>query len=69
MIFDHIFNHVKSYMSESQHGFIKHRSTVTNLVTYTDFIAKCIDNKIQVDSVYTDFSKAFDSVNHRLPIF
>ena len=44
--------------------FVKCRSTVSNLACYLDSISESVDNKKQVDSVYLDFSKAFDSVCH-----
>lgn len=50
-------------MSE-QHGFFGGRSTVTNLFIYTNFILNAMEEGSEVDAVYTDFKKAFDSVNH-----
>ena len=61
-----MYAHVSQYIAAEQHGFVKGRSTVTNLSKYTHFISKNINNKVQVDSVYTDFSSAFDSVDHSL---
>lgn len=61
-----MYEHVKHLISESQHGFVKSRSTQTNLVSYVDFLSDCLDKKLQVDAIYTDFSKAFDSVSHKL---
>ena len=49
-----------------QHSFIKGRSTLTNLFIYTDFISSSLNTGYQVDSVYLDFKKAFDSGNHSL---
>lgn len=49
-----------------QHGFVKKRSTTTNLMLFTSFIFESIDNREQVDAVYTDFQKAFDKVDHVL---
>jgi len=31
---------------------------------FTDYVFKAYANKNQVDLIYTDFSKAFDRVNH-----
>lgn len=62
----HIFGCINNVLSNNQHGFFKKRSTVTNLVEITDFISKNLDNNTQVDVVYTDFSKAFDRVNHNI---
>jgi len=47
---------------------VKHRSTTTNLLEFSSLVIKGFKNKMQTDVVYTDFSKAFDSVNHCLLI-
>ena len=43
---------------------MRRRSTSTNLVCVSQFIAEVLDASGQVDVVYTDFSKAFDSISH-----
>ena len=63
-MYDSLYNHVHNTISGNQHGFVKCRSTASNLACYLDSISEAIDNKKQVDSVYLDFSKAFDSVCH-----
>lgn len=40
--------------------------SVTNLMAYTDKLQQCLEDGGQVDVIYTDFSKAFDKVNHQL---
>lgn len=65
---DEIFNTYKSYIIPEQHGFFKNRSTCTNLAVYQNFLISSIEAGYQVDSVYTDISKAFDSVCHSLLI-
>lgn len=49
-----------------QHGFREGKSVTTNLLTYQNYILDAFERKVQVDSIYTDFSKAFDGVNHTL---
>ncbi|XP_076678211.1 uncharacterized protein LOC143374166 [Andrena cerasifolii] len=49
---------------EQQHGFMPKRSTVTNLCAFTQFVAKSLEDSIQVDVVYLDFHEAFDSIDH-----
>jgi Reverse transcriptase (RNA-dependent DNA polymerase) len=51
---------------EEQHGFMKNRSINSNLMLYSKFIFDIFEAKSQVDSIYTDFSKAFDSVDHKV---
>lgn len=50
----------------SQHGFVRNRSCITNLLLYTNFLFERMDACEQVDAVYTDFCKAFDKVDHLL---
>ena len=47
-----------------QHGFVRHKSTVSNLATINHYILSTMDKGGQVDVVYTDFAKAFDKVPH-----
>lgn len=55
-------------LSSYQHGFRKGCSTSTNLLEFTSLIVHgFVQGKI-TDTVYTDFSKAFDRVNHKLLI-
>ncbi|XP_063932652.1 uncharacterized protein LOC135144560 [Zophobas morio] len=55
-----------SVISSKQHGFVSNRSTLSNLLEYRSFLNEALVNHLQVDSVYTDFAKAFDRVNHKL---
>jgi hypothetical protein len=45
---------------------MNNRLTVTNLLKFTSFMLNSIEEEWQVESVYTDFSKAFDRVRHQL---
>ena len=66
--------YVTSQIVDQQHGFTSGKSTVTNLCMVAQYISENIDSNIQVDVVYTDFSKAFDRLDHgillsKLPSF
>ena len=52
-------------INTSQHGFIKARSCLTNLLCFFEEIIKCVDDVSPVDVVYLDFQKAFDKVPHQ----
>ena len=66
MIKDALMNHLMTncLLNTSQHGFMKRKSCLTNLVDYLDKLTKLIDDGHNVDVLYLDFSKAFDKVPH-----
>lgn len=66
LVADDLFNNFRSTITEHQHGFFRGRSTVTNLLGYTDKIQMCVGSGGQYDVIYTDFSKAFDTVSHNI---
>lgn len=61
---DILYRHVQGQISPHQHGFMRNRSTTTNLFCITQFVAQHLDMNVQVDVIYTDFSKAFDRLDH-----
>lgn len=66
VLYDCIYNSVRIYLSPIQHGFISGRSTITNLVTMTQYLSEHLDNRGQVDVIYTDLSRAFDTISHSI---
>ena len=50
----------------SQHGFMKGRSCLTNVISFYDRATCLLDEGKAVDVVYLDFSKAFDTVSHSI---
>ncbi|XP_055307463.1 uncharacterized protein LOC129571673, partial [Sitodiplosis mosellana] len=54
---------MKNIIDDSQHGFMKGRSTITNLAEFTSCAILGMENHIQTDAIYLDIAKAFDSVN------
>ena len=51
-------------LTNSQHGFRKHHSCDTQLITTVNNLAKGLDKSEQIDAILLDFSKAFDKVAH-----
>jgi len=52
-------------IGKTQHGFMKGRSCLTNLVEFFENITCAVDNGEPVDVVYLDFQKAFGKVPHQ----
>ena len=50
----------------SQHGFMKDRLCLTNLISFYDWVTRLVDKGKAVGLVYLDFSKAFDMVSHSI---
>lgn len=66
LVTEQLYASCKNIIVSNQHGFSKGRSTVTNLLIYHNHIVKALESRFQVDSIYTDFSKAFDRVDLKL---
>ena len=67
IIRDHIMHHMveNQLLTKCQHGFIKGRSCVTQLLAVLDKWAEALDMENNIDAVYLDFANAFDSVPHQ----
>ncbi|XP_062910784.1 uncharacterized protein LOC134349811 [Mobula hypostoma] len=61
---DQIYKYLDSQglIKDSQHGFVRGRSCLTNLVEFFEEVPKKVDEGKAVDVVYMDVSKAFDKV-------
>ena len=57
---------INNFLSDSQHGFRKNRSTSTQLLSHTCNIYNNLINGNEVDCIYLDYSKAFDRVDHNI---
>lgn len=62
IIYDQLYSALKHSFSVTQHGFMRGRSVVSNLVILNELLTSHMDSGCQVDVVYTDYSKAFDRI-------
>ena len=53
----------------SQHGFLKARYCLTNLICFFNEMTKWVDQGSPVNIIYLDYQKAFDKVPHQRIIF
>ena len=67
LIRDHMVEFLVKHklINTSQHGFLKVRSCLTNLLCFLEEITKWVDDGSPVDVVYLYFQKAFDKVPHQ----
>lgn len=67
VIADQIVQHLEdnSLLGNSQHGFRKKRSCLTNLLTFFHHMLSVYDHSGAIDILYLDFKKAFDKVPHK----
>ena len=67
LIKDHMVEFLVKHklLNSSQHGFLKARSCLTNMLCFLEEITKWIDVGSPVDIIYLDFQKAFDKVPHQ----
>lgn len=64
LLTEKLYSHVNQIIPVSQHGFMRKKSTTTNLLEVTEFLHEHMKDKGQVDIIYFDFAKAFDRVDH-----
>lgn len=69
--FEHLINSkllllVRDKICDNQHGFLKNRSTASNLSEFVHYVQTGLQSGHQIDVLYTDFSKAFDRVVHHI---
>ena len=62
IVYNNIINHVREQSTKHQFGFLPRRSTLQQLLVFAEKVFE--PNKCEVDVVYMDFKKAFDSVSH-----
>ena len=56
---------VNNIIPKQQHGFLKGKSTATNLLESLSVWIEMQEHNVPLDVIYLDYSKAFDTVPHR----
>ena len=67
LIKDHLVDFLvkNNLINPSQHGFLKARSCLTNILCFLEDVTKWVDEGSPVDIIYLDLKKAFDKVPHQ----
>lgn len=68
VIVDRLFFHCKQFISPNQHGFFSGRSTASNLLCLTTYVAESMRLRSQTDVLYLDLTAAFDKINHEIAV-
>ena len=63
---EHMLSHFieNNLLNNCQHGFLPGRSCVTNLLSVLEVWTDALDKGYNIDNIYLDFAKAFDTVPH-----
>lgn len=59
----------EKFIAVQQHGFCSNKGALTNLIPQTETAHDAFEERCQLDAIYTDFQKAFDSVLVRALVF
>ena len=66
ILYDELLTRTIDKIDKRQHGFLRNRSCNSNLLLFTESIARALHEKVGTDIIYFDFAKAFDTVSHDL---
>ena len=65
-LYEALYGHFLKFLTNRQHGFLRQKSTVTNMLSFLQKVYKALDedSSSEIVAFYTDFSKAFHKVLH-----
>ena len=66
LLFNFIYPKIRHQIKREQHGFMKSRSTISQMIMYLDSVYSARDTNSPAISIYFDVRKAFDSVSHQI---
>ena len=64
ILYDELYFRTHEKIGQRQHGFLKNKLCNSNLLTFTESIARSLHENIGTDVIFFDFAKAFDTVSH-----
>ena len=53
-------------LARQQHGFRSGKSCISQLLAHTEMVVAALESKVNIDSIYLDFQKAFDKADHHI---
>ena len=69
IVYNNIIGFVNNFVSDCQFGFLQNQSTLQQLIVFFHHLQEHLNNMSQVDVVYLDFKKAFDSIVHNVLLY
>lgn len=64
IVYSQVYSALRQELMPQQHGFLRGRSTSSNLLLCCEYLSKIMAEPSQVDIIYTDYSKCFDRIDH-----
>ena len=69
IMYEELLARIETKIDPRQHGFLRNKSCNTNLLSFTNSVSLSLHDKVEVDVIYFDFAKAFDTVSHDIILY
>ena len=66
LLFNFIYPKIRHQIKREQHGFMKSRNLISQMIMYLDSVYSARDTNSPAISIYFDVGKSFDSVSHQI---